>query len=186
MYLCGFYSVLLQHILVCTEYTECQAFYPVVWIGSPHPLTTYIVLFPLWVLGRVTLAYGGGGWRGPNSDDGTDFLVLYVYYNPSTLGCLQGTIGQLALVRGWYLICVFYECFISLINWRKKIPRCWQKMYKTQNEKACPPPSTYWMVLYVYICNKAKAIVILERSTNYQYLSLCACQLKESWKGGRE
>jgi hypothetical protein len=34
------------------EYTECQAFYPVVRIGSPHPLTCKRVLFPpLWIQG---------------------------------------------------------------------------------------------------------------------------------------
>jgi hypothetical protein len=27
----------------------------------------------------------GRGWRGPNCDEGIDTLVLYVYYNPSTV-----------------------------------------------------------------------------------------------------
>ncbi len=31
---------------------------------------------------------GGGGEGGPNSDEGTDALVLYVYYNSSTLKSL--------------------------------------------------------------------------------------------------
>jgi hypothetical protein len=31
----------------------------------------------------------GEGVVGPNSDEGTDTLVLYVYYNPSTNICIQ-------------------------------------------------------------------------------------------------
>ncbi len=30
------------------------------------------------------------GVRGPNSDEGTDTLVLYVYYNPSTYSFIHG------------------------------------------------------------------------------------------------
>ncbi len=50
------------------------------------PLTHKRVLPPppLGLRGRDTLPCGEGG-GGPNSDEGTDTLVLYVYYNPSTL-----------------------------------------------------------------------------------------------------
>ncbi len=47
-----------------------QAFCPVVRIGSPHPLTRKWELLPL----SHSLAGGGGG--GPNSNEGTDTLVL--------------------------------------------------------------------------------------------------------------
>ncbi len=64
-----------------TEYTECQAFWPVVGFGSPHTLTHKGVLLLL-PLGRGdTLTCRGGGGE-PNSDEGTDALVLCVYYNP--------------------------------------------------------------------------------------------------------
>ncbi len=35
-------------------------------------------------LAPETLSLGGEGMGGPKSDEGTDTLVLYVYYNPST------------------------------------------------------------------------------------------------------
>jgi hypothetical protein len=50
------------------EYTECQAFYPVVLIGSPHRP---------WVQGGETHSLAGGGGVGTQfPDDGTDNLVL--------------------------------------------------------------------------------------------------------------
>jgi hypothetical protein len=67
-----------------TEYTECQAFFPVVRIGSPDPLTCKGVLLlpPLGPRGeKHSLAEEKVG---PNSDEGKDTLELYVYYNPST------------------------------------------------------------------------------------------------------
>jgi hypothetical protein len=74
-------------IVTATDNTECQAFCPVVRIGSPDPLTGQRVLLPPtptpcgskggW---RHTLAWGGGsGWgSGPNSDDWTETLVLCI------------------------------------------------------------------------------------------------------------
>jgi hypothetical protein len=52
-----------------TEYTECQAFFPVVRIGSPHPLTPKGG-------GRHTRLRERRVGR-PNSDEETDTLVLY-------------------------------------------------------------------------------------------------------------
>jgi hypothetical protein len=51
-------------------------------IGSPHPQAS---VAPPFRSKGDTLACGGGGVRGPNSDEGTDTLVLYVYYNPTTV-----------------------------------------------------------------------------------------------------
>jgi hypothetical protein len=66
-----------------TEYTECQAFCPGVRIGSPYPPHPQeSVDPPPFGQGGDTLACGGGG--GFNSDEGTDTLVLFVYYNHST------------------------------------------------------------------------------------------------------
>ncbi len=67
-------------------------FYPVVLIGSPHPLSRRRVLLPLTFGSKgETHSLGGGGGR-PNSDDGTDtrytiipkwfyctFLMLHMY-----------------------------------------------------------------------------------------------------------
>ncbi len=64
------------------EYSECQAFCPVVPIGSPQPQPS--VAPPLGSTGE-THSLAKEGVVGPNSDEGTDTLVLYVYYNPSTL-----------------------------------------------------------------------------------------------------
>ncbi len=64
---------------------KLQAFYPVVGIGSSHPILTRkrLLLHPFGSKGVNTLPCAGGG-GGPNSDDGTDALVLTVYYNPPT------------------------------------------------------------------------------------------------------
>ncbi len=53
-----------------TEYTECQAFCPVVRIGSPTPSPQVSVAAPP--------GPGGEGLGGPNSYEGTDTLVLYI------------------------------------------------------------------------------------------------------------
>jgi hypothetical protein len=58
-------------LLVITEYTECQAFYPVAQIGSPHPIIRKRVLPP-----TLTHLLRGEGVGGPNSDDWTDALSL--------------------------------------------------------------------------------------------------------------
>ncbi len=61
-----------------TEYTEYQAFSPVVRIGTPPPPHTQATVYtPLWWGG------GGGGGEteacgrgGPNTNEGTDTVVL--------------------------------------------------------------------------------------------------------------
>ncbi len=72
-----------------TEYTESQAFWPVVRIGSPHSLIrkgVFLLPPPLGLRGKThSIAGEGVGWGGVNSDEGTDALVFYVYYNPSTV-----------------------------------------------------------------------------------------------------
>ncbi len=73
-------------MLKTTEYTECQAFFQVVRIGSPHPLTRKGVLLlpPLGQRGRHTrlMGRGCGGtqFRRRDSHSGT-LCILY----PSTL-----------------------------------------------------------------------------------------------------
>jgi hypothetical protein len=59
-----------------TEYTECQAFFLVVRIGSPTPLTRKEVLI-LPPLGprRQTHSLAWECVLGPNADEGTDTLV---------------------------------------------------------------------------------------------------------------
>jgi hypothetical protein len=82
-----------------TEYTECQAFCLVVrrpnWLVPPTPPQPQMsVTPPLWVQGGRHTSLGGGGegvW-GPNSDEGTDTLVLCVYYNPSTGTTLRSSL----------------------------------------------------------------------------------------------
>jgi hypothetical protein len=71
------------------ECTECQAFFPVVRIEfpTPSPEREYIAPPPIWVQGgrhshNLRGRVVGGG---PNSDEGADTLVLYVYYSPSTV-----------------------------------------------------------------------------------------------------
>jgi hypothetical protein len=68
-----------------TGYTEYQAFFPVVQIGSPPPPhPPGIVLFPPLDPRGETHSLAGEGVGEPNSDEGTDTLVLYAYFNPST------------------------------------------------------------------------------------------------------
>jgi hypothetical protein len=59
---------LILHSL--TEYTECQAFCPVVQIAHPPA--------------KEEIPARGKGERGSNSDERTDTLVLHVYYNSPT------------------------------------------------------------------------------------------------------
>jgi hypothetical protein len=49
-------------------------------VGSPYPLTRRRVLPP-----RETHSLAGEGVGGPISDEGTDTLIFYVYYNPIRL-----------------------------------------------------------------------------------------------------
>ncbi len=71
------FSTLTQLLLVTIfEYTECQAFCPVVRIGSPRPLTRKRVLRPpLWFRGGHTRQ--AGEWAGgANSDDWIESLAF--------------------------------------------------------------------------------------------------------------
>jgi hypothetical protein len=45
-----------------SEYTECQAFFQVVRIGSPRPPRKGVMLPPLWVQGERHTCLRGGGW----------------------------------------------------------------------------------------------------------------------------
>ncbi len=58
-------------------------------LSTLWPVPSSVAPPPFRSNGRDTLAYrGGGGMRGPNSDEGTNSLVRYVYYNPSkTIFC---------------------------------------------------------------------------------------------------
>jgi hypothetical protein len=63
-----------------TKYTECQAFCPVVRIGSQHLHNRKrVLLVSLCVQGWVTQSLAGEEVEVPNSDEGTDSLVLYVH-----------------------------------------------------------------------------------------------------------
>jgi hypothetical protein len=80
----GFYKFRLT---LLQSNTECQAFFLVVQIGSPTPSPARDCCSspPLgpWRKTQSQLAGEGGG--GPNSDEGKDTLVLYVYYSPCTV-----------------------------------------------------------------------------------------------------
>jgi hypothetical protein len=85
---------------------EYRSFYPFVGIGSPPPTTPQASVAPPRTQVGDTLACGGG--RGePSSDDGTETLVLYVYYNPSTGGertqSEEVTIGPPELIQHFRL-----------------------------------------------------------------------------------
>ena len=57
-------------------------------LGPPTPYTASEVappLAPRTQVGGDTFASGGGSVGGPNSDEGKESLVLYVYYNPFTV-----------------------------------------------------------------------------------------------------
>ncbi len=63
------------------RYIEYQSVCPFVGFGSPHPLTRKRVeLPPRSQLGGYTHFLAGKRNGGPNADEGTDTLVLYVYY----------------------------------------------------------------------------------------------------------
>ncbi len=79
-----------------TEYTEYQAFCPVVRIGSPPQTPSPASVWcspPLGPRGE-THSLGGEGVRGPNSDEGTDSLVLYEYYYPISTRLLKETLAS--------------------------------------------------------------------------------------------
>ncbi len=73
-------------MVVWTEHTECQAFCPVVQIGSPNPHRQESVAPPPFgSKGGDTLGCRGGVWGGPNSKKGqtlwyrTLFIILSLY-----------------------------------------------------------------------------------------------------------
>ncbi len=73
-----------------TPSAEFQTFCPVGRIGYPHPLTHKGVLLPPpltpppgpW---GETHSLAEEGVGGPDSDEGSHTLAVYVYYNPSTV-----------------------------------------------------------------------------------------------------
>ncbi len=74
-----------QRIILCS--VEYQCFFPVVWIESPHLLSRKRVCPPHGPGGTHSLA--GEGVGGPNSDDWTETLVLYIVYSftlPTSVG----------------------------------------------------------------------------------------------------
>ncbi len=84
--------VYIQSYFCDTKYTECKAFYPVVWIGSTHPLAHRRVLLPfplLWVQGgRHTLLQGRGRGDPIPTKEQTLFLLL-MYHTIIPLRCTE-------------------------------------------------------------------------------------------------
>ncbi len=54
-------------------------------IGSLHTLSQASVAYPQDPSGGGGHSFVGEGVEGPNFDNGTEIVVLYVYYNPSTI-----------------------------------------------------------------------------------------------------
>jgi hypothetical protein len=82
------------------------AFFPVVRIGSPKPLTHKgVLLLSPYGPREETHSLAGEGVSGPNSDEGTDTLVLYVFFNSGFLH-LPSICGRL---KFFFLI---QHCFI--------------------------------------------------------------------------
>ncbi len=84
--------VYIQSYFCDTKYTECKAFYPVVWIGSTHPLTHRRVLLPfplLWVQGgRHTLLQVRGRGDPIPTKEQTLFLLL-MYHTIIPIRCTE-------------------------------------------------------------------------------------------------
>jgi hypothetical protein len=67
----------------CTKQTKCKAFSLVVPTGTlppPHPQVSVYTTPPPLVPGGGPHSFAGEGVGGPNSDEETDIVVLYVYY----------------------------------------------------------------------------------------------------------
>jgi hypothetical protein len=62
-------------LILCTEWTECYAFSVVVRIGTPPPPHTQASVAPSFGSGGIT-RLAGEGVGGPNSDEGTDTVLL--------------------------------------------------------------------------------------------------------------
>jgi hypothetical protein len=81
-----FLESVFQIMFLSTKYSDHQCLYlRRNWVPPlPHPRKR--VWLPLFgSKGGDTLACGGEGVGGPNSDERTDTLVFFVYYNPSTV-----------------------------------------------------------------------------------------------------
>ncbi len=108
-----FFSLQSKNMIACihwegwgesTEQTECQAFSPVVLIGSAHLLTRMrVLLCPLVPGGTHSLA--GEGVGGPNSDDRSapGQTLWYSRYN-TTMGERVGTTPKKSMVFGYSLL----------------------------------------------------------------------------------
>ncbi len=71
---------------------------------TPSPARECCSFPPFGAWERDTLACGGGG-GGPDSDEGTDTLALYIctlYYNPSTTYIIKGTLGICGVWESWH------------------------------------------------------------------------------------
>ncbi len=73
-------QVCIFYIACLTECKECQAFCLFAWIGPPHPQASVAPCSPLLGPRGETHSLAGEGVGGPNSNEGTDTPVLYVYY----------------------------------------------------------------------------------------------------------
>jgi hypothetical protein len=71
-----------QRIILCS--VEYQCFFPVVCIESPHLLPRKRVCPPHGPKWGETHSLAGEWVGGPNSDDWTETLVLYILYDPFT------------------------------------------------------------------------------------------------------
>jgi hypothetical protein len=89
---------------------------PVVQTGSPHPLTRKRALLPIHFGSKgETHSLAGVGLRVPNSDEGTDTLVLHAYYNPCSMGLFNIWGKRLMPCELWRLV-VFvlaWDCDVS-------------------------------------------------------------------------
>jgi hypothetical protein len=74
--------------MTATEYTDYLSSFPVVRIRSPDTLSpspAREIASPPFGSKWIETSLAEEGLGGPNSDKGTDSLVFYVYYNPSTI-----------------------------------------------------------------------------------------------------
>ncbi len=62
-----------------TEQAECQAFSPVVGIGTPPTSHPQARACPPWFRGEGHTRWRERGWESPNSDEGTYTVVLFIY-----------------------------------------------------------------------------------------------------------
>ncbi len=76
----NYFQMDIKTSVMKAEYTECQAFSPVVRTGSPAPTSKRVLPSPPFGSGggggTLACGRGDGGGGGANSDEGTDTLVL--------------------------------------------------------------------------------------------------------------